>query len=342
MTFKYRPTLVAASALAAVIVATPAAAQARRVDNGYASMRGFVFYWETQLDPPTPPLAEGSFFGAYEEASPNQVNRMFLDRVTRVYFGYSVQLDTQPQRNAFRLTFQPLSLTPGLQKHFGDDAVSWKPLPVPRFPAPQIIRAGEVLELPLLSNTNWGQRLTEYLTVQEPAPRVQGFQDLNPVTREFSFAAGAPHDFTVNDVALRLQNPRVFINGRFEELSARTMGEESGAVVWMYLPNRGRFLLSVVPNAQRGFRRAGEIRGNSLRFTVGSNTFSVTSASRIAPGTAAYNLYVLHQPDWRPTYANADVDLMTIGAADSVTEILGDGRKTYTAEAMRNKIRNQK
>jgi hypothetical protein len=110
----------------------------------------------------------------------------------------------------------------------------------------------------------------------------------------------------------------VFINGRFEDSSARTLGEETGGVVWIFIPTRGRFLFSVIPNPKQGFSRAGEIRGNSLRFTVGGITYSVNSAARVAPGTAAYNLYVLHQPDWRPTYANANVDVVSMGAADRV------------------------
>ena len=346
MTHRNRMTRVAACSLAALIITTPASAQSRRVDNGSTAMQGtfwrgessrrFAFYWETQLNPPTPPMADGSFFSTYDESASNQVHRMLMDRVKRVYFGYTVQVEPQTEVNTFRLTFQPLSLTPALRNRLGDDAASWKALPWTKFPAPQVIRAGEVLELSLLSNT-LGQRLTEYVTVQEP-PRRDGFQAIDSPTREFSFAAGAPRDFAISDVALRLQDPRVFINGRFEESSARAMGEESGGVVWIYIPMRGRFVISVVPNPRQGFNRAGEIRGNSMRFAVGGNDYSVTSGSRIAPGTGAYNLYVLHQPDWRPSYPNANVDVVSIGAADSVDYL----QKTYTAEAMRERIRNQK
>ena len=344
-----RMTRVAACSLALIVTGT-AFAQSRRVDNGSTAMQGtfwgrgdnsrrFAFYWETQLNPPAPPMADGSFFSTYDESA-YQVHRMLMDRVKRVYFGYTVQIEPQTEINTFRLTFQPLSLTPALRNRLGDDAASWKALPSAKFPAPQVIRAGEVLELSLLSNT-LGQRLTEYVTVQEP-PRRDGFQAIDSPTREFSFAAGAPRDFGVSDVALRLQDPRVFINGKFEESSGRSMGEESGGVVWIYIPMRGRFLISVVPNPKRGFNRSGEIRGNSMRFAAGGNTYSVTSGSRIAPGTGAYNLYVLHQPNWRPTYANANVDVVSIGAADSVDYILGDGKRTYTAEEMRNKIRDGK
>jgi hypothetical protein len=32
---------------------------------------------------------------------------------------------------------------------------------------------------------------------------------------------------------------------------------------------------------------------------------------------------VLHQPDWRPTYPNANVDVVKIGAADDVEVVVG-------------------
>jgi hypothetical protein len=98
--------------------------------------------------------------------------------------------------------------------------------------------------------------------------------------------------------------------------------DETGSVVWVYVPNRGRFLLSLVPSTRFGFRRAGEIRGSSLRFTVGGDTYSVSSSRRIAPGDAAFNLYVLHQPGWRPTYDNADLSMTIVGAADRMEDVV--------------------
>ncbi len=307
--------------LAVVGATVPMHAQTRRVDGGSVALRGFSFFWETRLNPPTPPLAS-SFGVAQADAATNQVHRLLVDSARHVYFGYTAKVEPLAERNTFRLTFQPLmDLTPELRTRLSLDASAWKPLPAARFPAPQTVRLGDVLELDLLANEAWGQRLTEYVSIQE-APRPPGFQELNKSPRELVFAPGTPRDFTVSDVALRLREPRVFINGRFEESSARSLGDETGSVVWIYLPNRGRFLLSVVPNARLGFRKAGEIRGSSLRFTVGKDTFSLNSAGRIAPGDAAFNLYLLHQPAWKPTYANADTDATIIGGFDRIDDVV--------------------
>jgi hypothetical protein len=303
-------------------IAAPASSQTRRIDSGTASMGNLAFYWHTDLNPPTPPLSS-SFGTAFDTTqSTNQVHRMLIDRAQRVYFGYTVRIEGLTEPGTFRLTFQPLSLTPELRQRLGDDAAAWKALPIGRFPAPNTIRGGEVLELSLLSNDAWGQRVTEYVTVEEARPRPQGFQLVGPTPRDFTFAPGPARDFRITDAALRLRDPRIFINGRFESASARTFGEEAGAVVWIYLPQRGRFLLSLVPNVKNGFRRAGEIRGSSVRFTVGSDVFSVNSDGPLAPGTSPYTVYVLHQPKWTPSYPNADVDVAIIGAADRVEDAL--------------------
>jgi hypothetical protein len=94
----------------------------------------------------------------------------------------------------------------------------------------------------------------------------------------------------------------------------KSPGGDAGPIIWMYLPGRGRFLLSLSPRS--GFRRAGEVRGTSLRFIVDGQTYDVVSSARIAPATAAFNLYVRRQPDWKPTYANANLDTIHVGSAD--------------------------
>ena len=296
-------------------------AQTRRIDRGSASQSAFGFYWETHLDPPTPPLAS-TFGTAYANVSPNLVYRMLLDRAKRVYFGYCARIEPLDEPNTFRVTFGPLSLVPALQRSLGSDAASWTPLPAPKFPNQRTVRGGEVMELNLLTNDSWGQRLIEYVTVQEPA-RAEGFQALTRAPREFAFATGTPHDFRSDDVELQLEEPRVSINGTFDMSSTRTLGDETGRVVWIYIPNRGRFQFSLVPLPRLGFKLAGETRGSSLRFTLGGDTFTITAARRIAPGTSAFNVYVLHQPAWRPTYANANVDAMVMGSADRAEYLAG-------------------
>jgi hypothetical protein len=315
MKYRMRTAFRAASLLTAVIVlGATTYAQTSRIDGGSLSLERFGFYWETHLVPAVPALSDG--FGTAALSDPSgTIHRIMLDRSRRVYFGYDVKVEPLPNTNTYRLTFGTLSMTPEMsQRFFGAPDSGWRMLPPPRFPDSRTIRGGDVLQLDLLTNSAWGQTLVDYVTVQEPPRRLDSVDVSAP--REFSFAPGAPRDFKADDMELRLQEPRLSINGTLQESSLRVRADVSGPIVWLYVPDRGRFLISLTPQANLGFRRAGEVRGSSLRFTLGNETFTLVSGTKIAPPQAAFNVYVLHDPKWRPTYANANLSAVMVGAAD--------------------------
>lgn len=290
---------------ALIALAVPAAAQSKRIDGGVASRSAFSFFWETHLDPATPPLAQ-SFGTAVLEIADDVVQRVLLDRPQKTYFGYNVRIEAASDRT-FRITFQRLTMSPELQRTLGDDHATWKALPAPAFPAPRTIRSGEVLELPLLLASR-GQRVTDYVTVREPDVREGfGFRVVDGGRPEFAFAPGPARDFKLDDVELRLDQPSVS-TGR---TAATFLEVVAGRVVWVYVPTRGRYLLSLRP--QSGYRKAGEVRGSTLRFASDGDAITIASRTRIAPGGTAFNLYVKREPKWVPAYPHANPDAVTVG-----------------------------
>ena len=296
----------------------PAGAQSVRIDGGVVSRNTFGFYWETRLEPPTPGL--GDAFSTRTSDGPGAIHRIMIDRARRVYFGYDVVVEPLPEANTYRVTFQQLVATPEFAQRFPEIASGWTRLPAPAFPKAQTIRSGNVLALNLLANSATGQKIVDYVTVQEPTLRFDGFRII-PV-REFAFAPGPPRDFRVDDGELRIESPRLTVNGTLDDSSVRREDTVAGAVVWLYVGNRGRYYLSLLPRPELGFRKAGEVRGSSLSFTIGNDTFTLSAAGRIAPGQAAFNLYVLHDPAWRPTYANANLSAFNMGAADRAESLI--------------------
>jgi hypothetical protein len=308
-----RAVLAASVGLAAVLgLCVPAGAQSVRIDGGVVSRNTFGFYWETRLEPPTPGL--GDAFSTMTTDGPGAIHRIMVDRARRVYFGYDVVVEPLPEANTYRVTFQQLGATPELAKRFPETATGWTRLPAPAFPAAQTIRSGDVLALNLLTNGATGQKIVDYVTVQEPTWRFDGFRKIPD--REFAFAPGPPRDFRAEDAELRIGAPRLTVNGKLDESSVKREDTVAGAIVWLYVGNRGRYYLSLMPHPELRFRKAGEVRGSSLSFTVGTDTFMLSAAGRIAPGQAAFNLYVLHDPAWRPTYANANLSAFNMGTAD--------------------------
>ena len=321
------PVLLACALL--ITMSGHAGAQTTRVEGGVRSLSGVDFYWETRLVPPVPPL-DDRLRMLTRTSGTDTVHRVMVDRSRKVYFGYDAQVAIvrAEAETKYRIAFGPLSLTSELlQSILGEDPKTWKLLPAPRFPAPRVVRSGEVLELTLLTNDAQRQQLSEYVTLQEP--RRSGFNYEPP--REFTFAGGTPRDFATGDVELQLQEPRVNTTGlsltapqapplewasrdSADQTAFKSPGSAAGPIVWIYVPGRGRFLLSLTPRST--FQRAGEVRGSSLRFTVDGQTYDVWSSSRIAPATAAFNLYVRRQPEWKPSYPNANLDTIHIGASD--------------------------
>ena len=58
----------------------------------------------------------------------------------------------------------------------------------------------------------------------------------------------------------------------------------TGALLWLYLPGRGRYILSLVPRPELDFKVAGEFRGGKAEFTVGTDLISLECNNEIAPG----------------------------------------------------------
>jgi hypothetical protein len=295
-------------------------AQSSRIDNGAVSQAKFGFYWETRLEPGSPPLPDSFSTGTAD--APGIVYRVMLDLSRKTYVGYTALVSPLAEPNTYSVTFQKLAMTPELAKRFlGDSPSGWTQVQTPGWGlSPQIIRSGDVLSMNLLVNNATNQRVVDYVTVQEPTRRFRGWDSVPD--RQFSFSPGPARDFRADDVELSIRSPRLSINGKLDETSMGRFDSVSGSVVWIYASKRGRFLLSLVPHPELGFRKAGEVRGSSLSFTVGGDMFTLNTDGRIAPGQAALNLYILHDPEWKPTYANADLVSFKMGAADRAESLI--------------------
>ena len=319
-------TNIAFAVLAIIALCLPSFAQSRRIGNGSASAGTdkFAFYFETHLDPGTPELAnvdEGTI-----SADDGIVHRYVVDRARRVYFGYDVTAEELPEPNTYRAIFSQLTIPPKMvQSVLSDNPSNWTPLPTPGWgsPSPRTIRAGEVVVLNLLTNNATGQKIVDYVTIQEP-PRAKPvtFGNVNLPPREFAYAPGSPRDFRADDGALKIRAPRLSINGKLDPSTKVNNLEVSGQVVWIYVGNHGRFVLSLTPHPELGFRKAGEVRGSTLTFTDGPDTFNLVAGSAIAPTQAAFNLYVFHDPTWKPTYPFANLSAFNMGVADRAESLI--------------------
>ena len=286
---------------AAFLATIPLLAQSGGViDSGSRNFEGRNgFYWQTRLEPGSPPLGIG--FGRITHGpnlqGPAQVDRVLLDRPRKVYFGY--RLAIVAEKEDYALTFSPVASLADLAKEAHiEDPQSWKAIG-PELKSTQKVRLNDVIALPLMTNPDTGQKIVEYISIQQSNPSGAPSFGIPQYHREFSYTAGVARDFTINDAQLHLLAPRLQINGVVEEGFDGSLRDVASPLIWLYVPGKGRFTLSLAPRS--GFRDAGEVRGTSLTFKDGSDSYTITSAVPIAPADIPVNLYVLHQPNGKPS-----------------------------------------
>jgi hypothetical protein len=226
-----------------------------------------------------------------------RVHRIIRDRAHKQVFGYDVELDPGGDGKTARLRIEPFRPV--------DSRVTFEPgytiLGLPRYPAVPNLKLGDTVALDVLANASTGQRVVDYLTL-----RARG---LIPAGKE-------ARDLSLSDVELAVMDPHVSIN---QDPEPPFDGGFSGAVMWLYLPGRGRFVLSLTPHKEFGFVKNGSVSGSAMVFRAGTEEVRIQCSGRIAPASGIYNLYVAQEPDWRPSSPGYPI----MGSADKPEYILG-------------------
>jgi hypothetical protein len=234
--------------------------------------------------------------------SVGRFHRVVPDRSQRRYFAYDVLVEPKDGSQALQLRIEPFTLSATQLAEAQMVDPSWTPTPLLKYPLVPDVRAGDTVAIDLLENPSTGQKVVDYLA----------FKRSNPAAAP---EPGPLGDLSLADVEIQLKDFRISLNGTMLDASTRLGGSISGAALWFYLPERGRFIMSLVPNPKLGFRRAGEVSNRSLTFTEGPERYDIESTSRIVPAWGRFNLYVLHDPNWRPTRGESNWPII-VGAAD--------------------------
>jgi hypothetical protein len=229
-------------------------------------------------------------------------HRVVLDRSQRRFFAYDLFVEPKNGSPTLQVRIEPFSLSATEFEKMQMVDASWTYLPLLKYPLVPEVRAGDTVAIDLLENPTTGQRVVDYLVFKRSSS--PDAADLAPL-----------EDLSLAAVELQLENSRISVNGSVVAASTRLGGAISGAALWFYLPERGRFVLSLLPHSKLGFRQAGEVSNRSLTFTDGNERYEIQSTSRIVPAAGRFNLYVLHDPQWRPAVDQSDSPLI-LGAAD--------------------------
>lgn len=259
-----------------------------RVDLGTSGPPGFISFT----------------YSGRNTANMTYFTRSFTDTVNRELFGYEVLLEQQ-QPGTYLATFSKVTMTPKTAAEVGANWRDWSVRDV-QLPAPKLVHDGDQILVPLVADPGSGFTLADNLTVRASAPPAR----LGPPATMFNgqpapgrgatpTVAGPAREFSAGDAEMQIRQPRITLNGGAQPLAlAPNVG---GSLIWLYLPGHGRYVLSLTPRPELKFKQAGEVRGGSVKFTLAKDTITIDSPQTIAPGHAAYLLYVLYDPLWEPT-----------------------------------------
>jgi hypothetical protein len=204
-----------------------------------------------------------------------------VDRSSGVYFGYDLVIADRGDGNGYLATFQPLSAIS-----------SFKPSPLPKYPAPQVVRDGDIIELDLMVSPDGKQRLTDYIEILG-----------RPSGPAAATTTAEPCDFTLDDGPVKVDSfdMGIWIDGqKYQGRSGFT--EKPGATFYIAVPGQGRYVLSLTPH--EGFVKSGTIRDNVIGFEGGGQQYEIRFMTPIAGAGKAWYLYVLHDRTFQRPASN--------------------------------------
>jgi hypothetical protein len=225
------------------------------------------------------------------------IHRVLTDTQKNVVFGYDLWVNADPITKKFSLAVLPAA--EAFRRTFLKDFTPSRPNGVfatfPKSTTPQTLDDGDAVSLDLLVNDESGVRIVDVVSVTFDRATL----------REGSLEA-APKDFTLDAVALVVKNYSLTINGNLVGKSKSTIGA-TGALLWFYIPERGRFIFSLVPREGYDFEKVAVLDGNRIEFTVDGDRYEWLSSASILPNGGTWNLWVLHDTDYTPMFGGPEI-----------------------------------
>lgn len=270
--------------------------------KAWARSRDLAVEFRTVVEPSDEGLAVKAWGGGVKTTSDGAFHRYILDQSQKIYVGYDVRIQEGPDKTLLLVTIEPFSLEP--EELPIKEPWSWKSFSLVREPRTQTLKLLESVALDLLVKQPTGQRVVDYITVG---------RDLDRLDRQ-RLRRGEPRPFNADEAEMELSSPTIAING---EKVWDTKGTivVTGATIGLYLKDRGRFLFSLIPYEELGFRRAGSVWRSVLQFEWAGDKFEIESRRRIVPGAGTYHVYVHHDATFQPWGAMANQDFYVFATA---------------------------
>ena len=215
------------------------------------------------------------------------IHRILRDRDGRFVFGYDLWILGDRTAKQFKIAIRPLDsqLQESLRAGDAPPAESLNSFPKPT--EPQTLNDGSEFSVDLLINKNAGVKFIDVVKVsfdrsslgEPPVPRAR--------------------DFSADAVAMEMKDYSLFLNDELIGTGKSKTGT-SGALLWLYVPQRGRFIFSLVSRAHFAFEKVGTVSPNKIEFSIRGEHYQWLSSSPILREEGTWNLWVLYDPTYVP------------------------------------------
>ena len=222
------------------------------------------------------------------------IHRVITDAQQNVVFGYDLWVSADPVTKKFSLAVLPAdeAFRRSFLKDFTPPRLNSAFATFPKSTTPQTLDDGDAVSLELLVNAESGVKIVDVVSVT-----------FDRSTLRESHLESAPKDFTLDAVALGVKNYSLLINGNLVSKSKSSIGC-TGALLWLYVPDRGRFIFSLVPREGYDFEKVAVLDENKIEFTVNGERYEWVSSSSILPNGGTWNLWVLHDAGYVPLFGS--------------------------------------
>ncbi len=238
------------------------------------------------------------------------IHRVLTDAQKNVVFGYDLWVNADPITKKFSLAVLPAdeAFRRTFLKDFTPSRSNGPFATFPKSTTPQTLDDGDAVSLDLLVNNESGVKIVDVVSVTfDRSTLREGYLD------------SAPKDFTLDAVALAVKNYSLTINGNLVGKSKSSIGA-TGALLWFYVPERGRFIFSLVPREGYDFAKVAVLDENKIVFTVDGERYEWLSSASILPSGGTWNLWVLHDTNYTPLFGSPDSPPRTASKGPNVFE----------------------
>lgn len=222
------------------------------------------------------------------------IHRVLTDAQKNVVFGYDLSITADPVTKKFSVAVLPAD--EAFRRSFLKDFTPLRPnssfATFPKSTTPQTLDDGDAVTLELLVNEESGVKIIDVVSVTFDRSRLRD-----------PHLDSAPKDFTLDAVALAVKNYSLSIDGSLVGKSKSSIGA-SGALLWFYVPDRGRFIFSLVPREGYQFEKIAVLDENKIEFTANGERYEWLSAAPILPNGGSWYLWVLHDKNYTPLFGS--------------------------------------